>query len=451
MEWAGERVARTLWAGRLRNMPQRDTTAYARLFNIGGWNTSDKRPLIKPTPTNLRMFAKTPYARRAIRRIKDAIGNLEWEVAPEKDVKLNSELKRQIDVTTSCLKQPNLDDSFRSFVEQLVEDMMVGGAGPYEHQLGGDKARPLWMWPVDVLSIQINAAWDGRPTEPRYYQTKGYGNIGGIQGVPLRNDELVYIRMEPTTENPFGLGPLEVAFASINRKLGVEDYAGKLASNAQPENLITLPGATAEQILTIRDWWRNEIEGQGMTPIMGTPSGQGQNSKAEVLKLRGTDDKALFLAYQELLIREVAVSFSISALCLGIERDVNRNTGEVTDDMDWDNAVVPVATRLAAYITRESIHGRLGFSQLQFNFLGLKRDDKKAEAEIYKLEYESNATTPNEYRARNRQPPLDSPWSDLTHADVEIAQMAARGAAEVDDPALPAGRSSGKPKSKSKE
>jgi phage portal protein BeeE len=449
-DWAGDRVARMMWAaGRRRFEPQRESDAYARLFNIGGWQLSDKRPLIKPTPANLRKFGKTPYARRAIRRIKDPIGNMEWAIGPKPNVKLNSELQRQIDIATECLQRPNHDDSFRSFVEQLVEDMMHVGAGSYEHQIGGDNVRPFWAWPVDAMSIQINAAWNGQDSEARYYQTRGYGNIGGVQGTPLRNDELVYIRMEPTTENPFGLGPLEVAFGAINRKLGVEDYSGKMASNAQPENMLFLPGAPPEFIATVRDWWRNEVEGQGQTPILGSPS---DATKAEVHRLRATDDKALFIGYQELLIREIATSFCISPLSLGVQNDVNRNTAEVVDDMDWDNAVVPVATLIAAYITHESINARLGFSQLQFNFLGLKRDDKQAEAEIFKLEYQNNATTPNEYRARNRQPPMDSEWGDLTYADAQIAMQAARGTGEIADPDLPAPRpSSAKGKGKPKE
>jgi hypothetical protein len=441
------RTPAELLAGRARHEPQRESTAYAKLMNIGGWQRLDKRPLIKPTPANLRMFGKTPYARRAMNRIKGSIAMLDWEVAPKKDIKLNSELQRQIDVATHCLRQPNLDDSFRSFLEQITEDTMVNGAGCYEHEIGGDKSRPLWLWPVDSMSIQINADWAGNPREPRYYQSLGYGNIGGVQGKALLNEEIVYIRQNPTTENPFGLGELEVAFAAVNRKLGVSDYAGKMASNAQPENLLSFPGMSSEQLLTMRQYWRNEIEGQGQTPLINTPVG----SKTDLVKLRGTDDKSLFIGYQELLIREIATAFNIDAMCLNISKDVNRSTAEVVDDADWDNAVVPKATLIAHYITRESIEGRLGFSQLEFRFLGLKREDKLAEAQIYEIEYANNAATPNEYRARNNLPPMLGQWGDLTSADAEIAKMAARGTGEIDDPDLPPARKPAKPKGKSKE
>ena len=435
---------RGLFGGRKRHEPTRDSALYPRLLSIGGWQRLDKRPLIKPTPANMRMFGKTTFARRAIRRIKDPIAALAWEIGPKKGIDLNSTLQQQIDLATHCFQQPNLDDSFRTFVEQLVEDMCINGAGCYEQQTGGDTVRPLWMWPVDSMSIQINADWKGKDSEPRYYQSLGYGNIGGVQGRALLNSEIVYIRQEPSTENPFGLGELEIAFSAINRKLGVADYAGKMASNAQPENMLAFEGMDSNSLTTMREYWRNEIEGQGQTPIVGLPVG----GDAKVHKLRGTDDKSLFIGWQEFLIREIATAFALDPMSLGVSKDVNRNTSETMDDMDWDNAVVPKATNVAAYITRETIETRMGFSQLEFRFLGLKRDDKLAEAQIYKIEYEANSCTPNEYRARNNMPPMEG---DLTSADVKIAEMAARGTGEIDDPDLPAPRKPAKPKGKSKE
>lgn len=419
-------------AGRKRHAPERVSFPYAKLLNLGGYTTQDRRPLIKPTQSSLRQFGRMPYSRRAINRIKDPIAQLKWEIGPKPEIKINSTLQKQIDICTQCFEKPNYDDSFRSFVESIIEDALVGGALCYEHEVGGDGARPLWLWPVDVLSIQINARWAGKDSEPRYYQQLGFGNVGGVQGVPLLNSELVYGRVNPSSDNPFGVGELEVAFNSINRKLGVSNYAGNLASNAQPENLLSMPGISSDELDTMRSWWRNEVEGMGQTPFVSLPIG----AEADVLKLRGTDDASLFLGYQELLVREIATAFNIDAMSLNVSKDVNRSTAEVVDDADWENAVVPKATLVSAYITRETIEAKMGFSQLEFRFLGLSRDDKEAEANIYKTEYEGNATTPNEYRARNSKEPLDSPWANLTYADVEIAMQAARGSAVVDDPKL---------------
>lgn len=422
----------SLWAGRLRKAPERETSAYARLMSLGMRGPDKTRPLIKPTPANLRRFARTPYARRAINRIKNPIAQLKWEVKPKANVKESPELKRQIKAVTDCLNSPNNDDSYRSFVEQLIEDLLLCGGGTYEQQVGGNAIRPLWMWPVDALSIQIYPGWSGAANEARYVQTLGHGNVGGVQGRPLRNDELVYIRLNPSTETPFGYGPLEIAFNTINRYLGVADYAGNLASNAQPENMLFFEGMDQPTLQTFRNYWRDEIEGQGNTPIQGGP----KDAKATVLKLRGTNDDALFLKYQEFIIREIAVSFEIFSLSLGLQQDVNRNTAEVAEDMDWDNTIIPAAKLIESYINRESIAARLGFSQIEFKLVGLDREDEKMTADIYEKYYKNNLTTPNEHREKMGMPPSESEWGDMTYVDVEIAKEAAKGAKDVLDDQL---------------
>lgn len=423
-DWSGDRLAQALWAGRLRKAPGRATTAYARLMNLGSIRYQKDRPLIKPTPSNLRMFSRTVYARRAINRVKGAIAGLDWEIVPKAEAKENSELRRQIRVATDCFNRPNNDDSFRTLIEQCVEDYLIGGAGAIEQELGGDPIRPLWMWPVDALSIQIYAAWSGDRNEPRYLQTQGYGNVGGVQGVSLLNDQLIYIRKDPNTENPFGYGCLEVAFNSINRQLGVADYAGNLTSNSQPENLLQLMGMDRATLDAFRDWWRTEIEGQGQTPIVG-------GDEVKVHKLRGASDDALYLKYQEFLLREIATAFELSPQNLGVEADVNRNTSEVGDDRDWDGIIIPTARNFASYLTREAIEGKLGFSQLEFRFLGLDREDELNLANVFEVEYRNNATTVNEYRAQRGRPPMKSAWADLPYADVEIAIKGAQGAKQV--------------------
>lgn len=440
--WAGDRMAAMIWAGRTRKVPQRETTAYSRLMTMGRYQKD--RPLIKPTPGNLRQFSRTVYARRAINRIKNIIAGLEWEIVPKPKVELSSELQRQIDLATACFQSPNNDDSFETMIEQVIEDYLICGAGALEPEIGGDAIRPLWMWPVDALSIQVYAAWSGDKNEARYLQTYGNGNIGGQQGIPLRNDQLIYIRKDPNTDNPFGNGCLETAFNSINRQLAAADYAGNVAGNGQPENLLQFLAADPVTLDRMRDWWRNEIEGQGQTPMVGG------ESEVKVHKLRGANDDALFLKYQELLLREIATAFEISPQNLGIEADVNRNTSEVAEDRDWSGIIIPTAKNIASYLTREALDRKLNFSQLQFRWLGIDRDDEQLMADIHDIYLKDSVMTPNEVREKLGRPPLESKWGDMLNVDMQIAIIAAKGVAkDVDDPSMnPAPKPKPKPKSK---
>lgn len=430
--------------GRRRQEPHRDTIQFPNVVQPGFIGNGAKRIIYKPTPRNMRWFAKSPYARRAINAIKNPISLLEWEISPLVGIDLNSELERQIEIAAYCFDHPNHDDSFCSFIEQVTEDILLG-AGAAEVQSSGDELRPLWMWPVDGLTIQIYGGWAGGTNEARYIQIVGYGNFVGNgigQQVLLRDDELMYMRPNPSSAVPFGTGPLEVAFNSVSRMLGVGEFAGNVASNARPSVALDLgEGYTDSALGSFRAWWKNEVEGQGQMPIwaMQATGSDGKTRGPNVMKLFPEGDAGLYLKYQEFLKSEIAIAFDLSPQNLGVERDVNRSTAEVAEDRDRNQAIKPWAHLIESHLTRHALHKKLGFSQLRFQFKGIEEEDELNLAEVYKIEYESNAVTPNEYRARRGMPPSDNEFSDMLSADVEIAKQAARGAAQVDDSKLQSG------------
>ena len=112
----------------------------------------------------------------------------------------------------------------------------------------------------------------------------------------------------------------------------------------------------------------------------------------------------------------------------------------MSEDRDYASAILPWAGLLASHVNRDAIQGLLGFSQIEFRFTGLDRDDELDTNQIFELRYKNNSITPNEIRAHFGDPPLDSPWGDLTYCDTQVALSAARGAAQVDDKALTQGQ-----------
>ena len=62
------------------------------------------------------------------------------------------------------LEEPNAVDSFRTLIEQVIEDALTGGYGAIEMEPTGDQERPAMLWPVDGASIRINyqVGWAGR-------------------------------------------------------------------------------------------------------------------------------------------------------------------------------------------------------------------------------------------------------------------------------------------------
>ena len=357
-------------------------------------------PLPKPTPANLRRFAETPVARKAINTIKDRIAGMRWRIQPRQgraveELELGAE---RITALNASFDAPNPDDSFRSFAEQVLEDVIVGGFGAIELAATGDLSRPLLLWPVDGATIRMKPDWDGQPASVRYVQVTGRFGPGGR--IVLNDDELCYIRLNPRTHTPFGLGRLEVAFETINEFLGAHRYAARLASNSVVQYALWLQDLGPAQHERLIRWWQDEIEGTGRVPILSV------ESKPEVLRFGQGTDGDLRLAWQEFLLRVIADAFDLPPLFLGLEHDVNRSTAAELSDLAFRQAIVPTARLFAEHLTRDAIAKKLGWDDLEFVFTDVDAKNERDEAEIQEILLRSGVLTVNEVRRMRGLPPL---------------------------------------------
>jgi HK97 family phage portal protein len=349
--------------------------------------------LPKPTSENLRRFAETPVVRRAINLIKDRVACMDWQVK----LKRTYEAATVVDAAERalalrlCLEEPNDGDSFRTLIEQVLEDMLVGGFGAIEMELTGRAEQPVALWAVDGATIRINPKWTGGNEVARYAQAGMLTSMD--KAIPLMDDELMYIRMNPRTHTPFGLGPLEVAFETVNSFLSAHRFAGKLASNAVVQYALWLNETTPAQHDRLIRWWQDEIEGTGRVPILST------EQKPEVLRFGSGTDADLRLSWQQFLIRMIANAFSLPPMLLGLENDVNRASSGEFGDEAFRSAIVPVARLLEQHITRDVFGKRLGWREFEFEFTDLQSRDELTEVQIQTELLRAGVLTVDEVRA----------------------------------------------------
>jgi phage portal protein BeeE len=275
----------------------------------------------------------------------------------------------------------------------------VGGFGAIEIESTDDSLRPLALWPVDGASIRMKSDWDGLPGSPRYAQITG--RLGPEAQVSLNDDELIYIRLNPRTHTPFGLGRLEVAFETINAFLGANRYAARLASNSVVEYALWLQGLSPEHHERLIRWWQDEIEGTGRVPILSV------ENKPEVLRFGGGTDADLRLQWQEFLLRIIANAFDLPPQSLGLEKDVNRSTAAEMTDQAFRQAIVPTARLFAEHLTREAIGKKLGWHDLEFVFVDVDSSGSEIEqAQIQEILIRNGVLTVNEVRVMRGLPPL---------------------------------------------
>ncbi|HEX3471133.1 MAG TPA: phage portal protein, partial [Silvibacterium sp.] len=369
---------------------------------------------------NLRKFAETPLVRRAINLIKDRVASLDWQVRLKRDYTPDKVgyAARKAAILRRTLEAPNDSDSFRTLVEQVLEDALVGGFGAVEMDLTGDTEKPFELWPVDGATIRINPKWNGRPDSPRYAQATGLMGSAGL--IPLNDDELIYLRMNPRTHTPFGLGPLEVAFETVNTFLSAHRFAGKLASNSVVQYALWLNETSPAQQERLIRWWQDEIEGTGRVPILST------EQKPEVLRFAQGTDADLRLNWQEFLIRMVANAFGLPPMLLGLVQDVNRSTASELLDEAFHSAITPLARLLAEHLTRDLIAKRLGWREFEFVFNELDSRDEMSEIQIQTALLAAGVLTVNEVRAMRGLAPLpgESTPRPNPQEEEEVAQSA---------------------------
>ncbi|MBS1806357.1 MAG: phage portal protein [Acidobacteria bacterium] len=349
--------------------------------------------LPKPTPANLRRFAETPIVRRAINVIKDRVAAMDWQVRVRRgcataDAAL---LADRIIALRRTLEEPNEVDSFRTLIEQVIEDALTGGYGSIEMEATGDAERPAVLWAVDGASIRINPGWDGQPDSSRYAQVApGQAESASIE---LRDNQLMYVRMNPRSFTPFGLGPLEVAFESVNQFLSAHRFAGKLAANSVAQYALWVNEATPTQHDRLIRWWQDDVEGTGRVPLLST------QQKPEILRFAQGTDADLRLAWQEFLIRMVANAFGLPPLLLGVEGDVNRSTATELADEAFRGAVMPLAQLLAGHITRDLFAKCIGWREFEFVFNDLNARDEATELAVQVQLLQAGVLTIDEVRA----------------------------------------------------
>ncbi len=426
--------------------PHRDTIPYPNWAYSSISSQPLNRTLPKTSPWAIRQFSLRPPARRAINAIKDPVLDMPFtislrnpvgmrggETAPEPD----DDQRARIFAATQMLSMPNNQDTWRQWAGMTIEDLLVFGGGCSEVQENVSDERPLFLWPTDAQSIRINAAWQAGSRIPHYAQGRGYpyGLVPTIEEVRLQDDELMYMKLNQRTSDPFGYGYMEVAFDTVNSFLGSFDFATRRASNSTPQHIIFLgENIGVDQVRRFSQYWESDIEGYGKIPIIGG------GKQPQVLQMQSSGQDPLWVQWQEFLLRMIAMSFGLSPMKLGLERDINRSTASASQDNDWAT-VAPVANTLKDYITHWLLWYRLGWKDLEFNW-HIRTADELKQAEILAEQYNCNAITVDEIRASYQRPPLPDGLGQLTKTAYEAAIKASLQA-QLPDPATAPGAAPG--------
>lgn len=321
-----------------------------------------------------RYWAKySEWIRGAVNIRRSQISSAEWDIVPYDQRKpyskrLQQRVKRQF-------QRPNpTNTSYRSFVEPVVNDLVILDAGVIE------KVRNLYgelleLYPVDAAQIRVNALWDGDPKNYRYYWYPD-----GQPRAAFTSQDMVYMMTNPRTEWPIGLPMLETLKLTIEAELSAHEYNRRQVEGAAPDGVLDLgEGISKEQVDAFQAYFAAEIAGQGTLGFIG--GGKG----AQFIQFRDSNREMQFLEWQIYLVRKIAVVMGITPQDLGITFDVNRSTSETQIQISEDRGLRPLMSVVQEYFTQEIVWDQAyggPDNNLAFRFTALNLKESTARANI---------------------------------------------------------------------
>ena len=291
---------------------------------------NDKGRVGKSNVALFRHWAEhSEWIRGAVNIRRTQVSSAEWDVVPFDQTKPYS--KRQQKALRKFFHSPNpRNDSFRSFVEPVLEDLLVLDAGCIEkvRNLMGEIVE---LWPVDGGTIRVNSLWDGDPREPRYFWYPDFQPRAS-----WINSEFIYMLANPRTYSPVGLSNLETLRLTIEAELYGHEYNRRQVTGAAPDGVMDLgEGVTDDQVKQFRMFFEQEVAGKGAIGFIGG------SKDAKWIPFRGSNRDMQFLEWQVYLVRKIAVVFGLSPQDLGVTFDVNRSTAEIQLQVSEDRGCDP--------------------------------------------------------------------------------------------------------------
>ncbi len=338
------------------------------------------------------------WVRGAINIRRSQISSAEWGIVPFDQTKPFP--KREAKRLKEFFLTPNpRNDSFRTFIEPVIEDILVLDAGCIE-KVRNLKGEVVEMWPVDGGTVRVSSKWDGDPEEPRYYWYPDWK-----ERASWKNRDFMYMVANPRTYSPIGLSNLETLKLTIEAELYGHEYNRRQVAGAAPDGVMDLgEGITRDQIREFQAFFESEVAGKGAIGFIGG------TKNPKWIPFRSSNRDMQFLEWQVYLVRKIAVVFGLSPQDLGVTFDVNRSTAEIQLQVSEDRGLRPLMAMLQDYLTEEIVwddaFGGPG-NNLAFRFTALNLKETTAKAQINKLALAGTPwKTVNEARIEDGREPL---------------------------------------------
>lgn len=437
-----ERIASVIHFGR----------AYPDQYAVDvGWYFANVfgQPKLEAPASTLRQFANTAWVSAAIKTIIDEVSSLDWDVVPKPNYEETYD-EEKLKKVISFFKFPNRNgENFSTLLKKLMKDILEldsgvivkvfskGSVEKYtaqkikkysyskesreekgeeifqvkkfkdyiDKEFNGDGIHLNEIFAMDGASFLINPDPYGILPEDgaAYFQ---YSFLHPTQRpLSFTKREIVYFKMTPRTNSPYGFSPIQSLFAileSLNSAARFNrDY---FVENAIPSGVMSLMGASKESLQKFKQEWDQNIRGKPHKLAMFN-----QEIKWTPMNMGNKDME--WLEGQKFYQRLVWALFGVTADELGFTETSNRSVGQSQSRVFVRRAIKPYVQLLEAKFTQEIISEFYeGDPEVEFKFDYIDQNELLLHREEEMKDLEHGVRTINEVRNERGLEPV--PWGD---------------------------------------
>jgi SPP1 gp7 family putative phage head morphogenesis protein len=305
-----------------------------------------------------------------------------------------------IDVARKVMEFPDRELPYLGWVSKLMENALkFDAAATYRRRnLNGDV---IGLEVLDGTTIMPYIDEHGRRPHapaPAYYQLI-HGQIWNW----YTHDDISYEMFRPQEDAPFGTAPMEALLLTANTDIRFQwHFLQMFTEGSVPAGFIEVPPdvSSPNQVAEWQDYWDAMVLGDQakLHQLLAVPSGT---------KVTNTRPETFDSAFPEYLMSRTCAKFGVVPQDAGLVKDVNRSSGEVQTDIQFRVNTLPWVFWLEGIVTRY-LRRDIGLPvKVKLN-TGRDKEDRKADAEAWKIYVESGAASPDEMRSELLGLPTDN-------------------------------------------
>jgi len=368
-------------------------------------------------------------ARICIDTLKEKITKTPWAIKPmNMDEKVDKEIIGKIE---NLFRYPNKNDTFRTLLDKVLEDLLVLDVIAIEKTRYEDGTLAE-LYPIDAASIypvfdqygnndiEITLQTEEGPkTLPVSYVQKinssqfpGTTASGEITAA-WPSQDMMRFSMHPMSNIDsygYGLSPLESVISVVSSILNADNYNGTyFEEGAFPPLILQLTSSMSERDLSMmREYLYQELEGHFHKPAV-----MASKNEMKVHNLKNASNTDMqFMEYMKFMARLLAAAYGLSGQDIGLTDEVgSKNVAETQKDLSESKGYGSILHLLKEQFNM-LIWKDMGYTHYEFDWVAEDNLNPTDAINVYKEGLGLGIFSFNEARRKFKQEPVPEEWAD---------------------------------------